>query len=343
MKRNSPSPQAFGRGQVRTSGIERGIPLPNSPKVPEKLRARILILLLLLVPVLAVPPVASASEITIRSEDQLGIAREAFDKGEYARAIVELERFLHFFPEEPEVPRARYLIGLSHLRGRNYEAARKVFQALIGRYPSTPVAEQALLMYAESYYQQGAYEEAERLYRQIIAAQPGSELANKALYRLGWSLMQRGKWQEASENFREVPKTSPLFPRSSDLSRRSLLGADLPAKNPTTAGVLSAVVPGLGHAYVGRYKDGIVALLLNGLFIWAAYECFQEDLAVLGGIIGFLELGWYSGTIYSAVNSAHKYNRAARNDFLRRIRDTSELGLFSTKSGGLGLALQARF
>ena len=308
-----------------------------------KRNSRWLVPFLLFLFSLFIPLVGSASEITIRSEDQLDLAREAFEKGEYTRAIVELERFLHFFPEDPEVPRARYLIGLSQMKARNFEGARKSFEEVIRQYPSTPVAGQSLLMLAETYYQQGAYEEADKIYRHIISTQPDSELANRALYRLGWSLMQRGKWQDASENFRDVPKTSPLFPLSSDLSRRSLLGADLPSKDPTTAGVLSAIVPGLGHAYTERYKDGIVALLLNGLFIWAAIESFHEDLDVLGGILGFLELGWYSGTIYSAVNSAHKYNRSARTDFLRRMRDTSEIGLFSTRDGGFGLALQARF
>jgi TolA-binding protein len=285
----------------------------------------------------------TASEITIRSDDQLDLAREAFEKGEYPRAIVELERFLHFFPEDPEAPRARYLVGLSYLKRKDYEAARNNFLEVIKRYPSAPPAGQSMLMMGESYYLQGAYDEAEKIYRQIISEQPDSELANRAQYRLGWTLMKKGSWQEASRNFGEVPRTSTLFPRSNDLSRRSLLGAELPSKDPTTAGVLSAVVPGLGHAYTERYKDGLVAFLLNGLFIWATLESFHQDLNVLGGILGFLELGWYSGTIYSSVNSAHKYNRAANDDFLRRLRDDSEIGFFSKGEGSVGLALKTRF
>jgi outer membrane protein assembly factor BamD (BamD/ComL family) len=298
---------------------------------------------LFLILALYLPLNGFASEITIRSEDQLDLAREAYERGEYTRAIVELERLIQFFPEDPEVPRARYLVGLSHLKARNYEAARKRFEEVIHLYPFTPIAGQSQLMLAESYYLQGAYEEAERIYRQIITEQPNSELSNRALYGLGWTLMQRGVWKEASENFGEVQKTSPLFRHSSDLSRRSLLGEELPSKDPTTAGVLAALVPGLGHAYTERYKDGLVAFLLNGLFIWAAYESFHKDLNVLGGILGFLELGWYSGNIYSAVNSAHKYNRAAQNDFLRRLKEGSDVGLFSTSERGIGLALQTRF
>jgi hypothetical protein len=51
-------------------------------------------------------------------------------------------------------------------------------------------------------------------------------------------------------------------------------GEELPEKNPVYAGTL-AIVPGLGHAYVPRYRDAIVSFLVNGLFIWAAVQAFH--------------------------------------------------------------------
>jgi hypothetical protein len=36
----------------------------------------------------------------------------------------------------------------------------------------------------------------------------------------------------------------------------------------------------------------------------------------VGGILTFFELGWYSGNIYSAVSSAHKYNRERKKEYL---------------------------
>ncbi|MEE9610697.1 MAG: hypothetical protein V3W19_05565, partial [Desulfatiglandales bacterium] len=96
------------------------------------------------------------------------------------------------------------------------------------------------------------------------------------------------------------------------------------------------------HVYSNRYKDGLAAFLLNGLFILAAVEAFDEDLNVLGGMLIFLELGWYTGNIYSAVNTAHKYNRKARNDFRRSLPDRLNLNLFTTRDG-LGVALKIDF
>jgi hypothetical protein len=68
---------------------------------------------------------------------------------------------------------------------------------------------------------------------------------------------------------------------------------------------------------------------VNGLFIWAAVQAFQSDQDVLGGILTFIELGFYSGNIYSAVNAAHKYNRKVRNDFRGNLKDRLDLNLFA--------------
>jgi hypothetical protein len=39
--------------------------------------------------------------------------------------------------------------------------------------------------------------------------------------------------------------------------------------------------------------------------------------AFMAGILGFFELGWYSGNIVSSANAAHKWNRREQGRFLR--------------------------
>jgi len=98
----------------------------------------------------------------------------------------------------------------------------------------------------------------------------------------------------------------------------------LKTKSPTVAGLL-AVIPGAGHLYCERYQDALIAFLLNGAMICAA--CSSE---FLGGLITFFELGLYSGNIYSAVSSAHKYNRRKKRTFLQKIQP-KEKTYISTK------------
>ena len=79
------------------------------------------------------------------------------------------------------------------------------------------------------------------------------------------------------------------------------------------------------HVLVEDFCDALVAFLLNGVFIWSAVELFNDEKYVTGGIVTFFELGWYSGNIYSAVSSAHKFNKRTKKDFLQGLRDRVNL------------------
>ena len=290
---------------------------------------------------LILPASALPVEITLDSEAQFQFARQTMDRGEYMRAIAEYERFIYFFPEDEKVPQARYLIGYCYLEAKEYGSARKALEEVYGRYSSRPVGAKALFLMGESYYRQGFLKEAQQSFKKVIETYPDLEVKDAARYRLGWSQMKEDKWGEASGSFLMVDKSSLLYPNAQDLAKMSLKGEALPYKKPTTAGVL-AVLPGLGHLYCERPKDALVSFLLNGLTIWAAIEAFDEDLEVLGGMLLLLEAGWYTGNIYSAVNSAHKYNRKVRNDFRQSLPDRLNLKFFTTR-GGLGLALKVDF
>jgi TolA-binding protein len=284
-----------------------------------------------------------STRILLESDDQFRFAEQVMETGDYLRAVAEFERFIHFFPDHEKVPEARLQIGLGYLKARDFERARIVFHTLHRTYPEDVLGGKALLLMGESYYRQGIYKEAEHYYTRLAEAYPQPELKNSAVYRLGWCRMHTGNWRDASDTFGAFAPESPLYPASQELAVKSLQGGTLHYKDPTTAGVLAAVLPGLGHAYCNRYRDAMVAFLVNGLFIWAAVESFNNDHNVLGGILVFLELGWYSGNIYSAANSAHKHNRRVKEDFLRGLPDSLHLHLLATQEGHLGLTLSFRF
>lgn len=294
-------------------------------------------------PFVVFPSQGLSSQITIDSEDQFTYADHLMEKGDYARAIGEFERLVYFFPEDEKVPEARYRIGLCYFKTGEYERARKAAHEVHGDYPKSITGGKALLLIAESYHVQGVLSEANRYYALVLEHFEDSDLRNRALYRLGWSRMGNDQWQEASRIFKGVEKESPLYSSANDLSEWSLEGENLPYKDPVTAGVMAGVLPGLGHVYCGRPKDGAVSFLLNGLFVWAAYEAFEEDHTVLGGILSFIELGWYSGNIYSAVNCAHKHNRAVRDTYRKNLMDRLDLSPFTRGEKDLGLALKFDF
>ena len=75
--------------------------------------------------------------------------------------------------------------------------------------------------------------------------------------------MESGSWKEASDTFRRVEKDSLFYHSALELAKQSLQGEELPYKSPSVAGT-AALIPGLGHVYVSRYRDAAVAFLLNG-------------------------------------------------------------------------------
>jgi hypothetical protein len=287
-------------------------------------------------------PVLS-SQIILDSHKQYQFALDLMGRGEYHKAIIELERLVYFFPEDAKVPQAHYLIGKCHLLLKAYDAARKVLLKVYEQYAPDDIAAKALFLIGESYFRQDLTEEARSTFEKIIKEYPNSELQNAAFYRLGWSQLREDRWRDASVSFGRVEESSRLYPSAMDLAHRSLEAETLPFKDPAAAGVMAGVLPGLGHVYCNRYKDGAVAFLLNGLFIWATVEAFDEDLPALGGILGLVTLGWYSGNIYSAVNCAHKHNKKLKNDFRRTFPDTLDLNLLATREGHLGLVLHFDF
>jgi hypothetical protein len=290
---------------------------------------------------LSVSPVLS-DHIIINSDDQFDFARRVMNDKDYTRAIVEFERFIHFFTGDSRVPRARLLIGMCYLNDRRYEEAREIFYPFITSEPDGPLSAKAVFLMGESYYQQGISKEAEYYFVKVIENYSDSDLKNAALYRLGWTRMQKNKWREASVIFKTVEKDSLFYENSRELAAQSLMGEELPEKNPAYAGTL-AIIPGLGHAYVSRYRDAMVSFLVNGLILWAAVQAFDSDQDVLGGILTFLELGFYTGNIYSAVNAAHKHNRTVQNDFRKSLQDKLDLSLFTAEKGRMGLALTFQF
>ena len=96
--------------------------------------------------------------------------------------------------------------------------------------------------------------------------------------------------------------------------------AGMPRKSPFLAGVLG-IVPGLGHFYVGRYKDGLVSVGVSGLFGWGAGSAFRHGAKGAGVVLGLLGVNFYAGGLFGGVNWAHRVNRekAQREiDALRR-------------------------
>jgi len=290
--------------------------------IQEKSVGILIFLLLFLCPI----PVYTSQEIVLDPKSQFEFAEQYFNKGEYYRAIGEYERFIYFFPTSPKVEFARYMIGLSFLRGEKYEQAIQTFQALIDEYQTTEYAFKSYLSTSKAYVLLGRYDAALTSVNNLVTIAPDQEIRDEAYYQKGWVYMEMGLWEKARESFDKISSQNRKRYNIKELSNEIDTKTPLKKKSPTVAGVL-AIIPGAGHLYCNRKRDALISFLLNGAMIYAAYEAFDHDLNVLGGIIAFFELGFYGGNIYSAVSSAHKYNRDEKNRLLRYLKEQTEISL----------------
>jgi hypothetical protein len=58
----------------------------------------------------------------------------------------------------------------------------------------------------------------------------------------------------------------------------------------------SLVVPGTGHFYTGRLRDGFMTFLLNGVFLVAGLEAVSAGNEAAAGLLFFFEAAKRLGT-----------------------------------------------
>jgi len=268
--------------------------------------------------------VHAQTTIVIKADDQFQFAERYFAQGEYYRAVGEYERFIHFFPKDPRVALAMYKVALSYQKGERFAQAVQAFHALIEKYGDTDLATKSHLKMSESYVKLKQFGNALTVLDSLLRQSSDLHVKDEAYYKQGWIYLEMDEWEKAQASFAAItPKNQDTY-RLKQLSDDINKSQPLKSKSPTIAGWL-AVIPGAGHFYCERYRDALIAFLLNGAMIYGAYEAFDHDNEGLGGLICLFEAGLYSGNIYSAVNSAHKYNRKQNSDFLQYLKEHSVL------------------
>lgn len=277
------------------------------------------------------------------AEKMLSFADDLFERGDYYRAITEYERVIFFHPDHALANTARLQIAHAYLKGDRIDQAIERLKELSTDLANEETGRKASFMLGEAYYQKREYSRAADYFENFIETYPGDARVDAARIRIGWSYLRQGKWRQAGEEFGKLPPDSPLHAQAEGLVEGARNYPGIPVKSPGLAGGLSAVLPGAGQLYVNRPGDALVSFLLNGAFIWATVEAFQNDNDVTGGILLFFESGWYLGNIYNAMNGAQKYNRRNEQKYLDGLQEKYRVSYWYDKDGGGRVAFSLRF
>ncbi len=298
--------------------------------------------------VLLAGTLSAAPAIEITADRQFDFAGHLFAGAAYERAVTEYERFIFLFPEDGRVDEARYQIGMALFHAQQYSDAAEAFLEVIDRSGGRPIAEtdtsaRAYFRLSDCYVRMGAPGQAVNNLNNLAAVAASPQLQDEARYRAGWILLEAGAWQPAATAFNAIRPERREDYRLPELFSAMAGIRDLPRKQPAVAGAL-AVVPGMGYLYCERYRDALVALVLNGGMIAATYTAFDNDNPALGGILALVGAGFYTGSIYGSISSAQKYNRDQTEQFISGLRQRYRLDLsLSPVPGGAALSLHGSF
>lgn len=287
---------------------------------------KILLLSFFLFYLLSIPCLAGTALI-LDSDKQFDFAQHCFTNQEFLRAADEFKRFVYFFPDDDRVEQALFNIGLSYYKGSLFEDAIHSFNVVNEKYEDTELSIQSYFLISKCYVHLEKPTHAIISLKNLIAITDNMQIKDEACYRIGWIYIETGSWEKARDHFQKISmENMGKYRIGSIYSEMDAIefGDDglIHEKNPELAAILS-IIPGTGQLYCGRYRDALVAFLLNAGLILAAYESFDKELYALGGVITVVEFGFYAGNIYGARSSAHKYNRVKTRNFIDKlIRNT---------------------
>jgi tetratricopeptide (TPR) repeat protein len=285
----------------------------------------------------------NSRELVISPDQQYRFAMDYFKQSQYDKAVAEFERFVYFFPDHKMVDTAQYHIGLSYLYSGRFKEAIEPFSDIVEKSTDLDLIAKAHFRLSETFVSLEDHQTSLKILNHIAEISNNRFVIDEAHYRAGWIYLQLNDMETALRHFQMIsPQNQEIFRMQTikeELSREKLF----PQKNPRLAGFLS-ILPGAGFAYCERYQDALVAFLLNAGLIFAAYESFENGNEALGGVIAFVGAGFYSGNIYGAISSAHKYNRASHQRFLEDLRNKTKVTLSSAPEyQGIVLGFRVNF
>ncbi len=242
----------------------------------------------------------TGAELRLQEGNLFSYGQELYNQGEYYRAISEYQRLLFYFPQGKRADRARLNIARAWRAGGEVQAAITYLEAL----PNLTERERLLLGLC---------------YLDLRPADPYPLREAQRKKGLAWleqsKLPRVQKFTLEAKNFPEPTGASPLL-----------------------AGGLSALIPGMGSAYLGRWQEASYAAFFTLSFAFAAKEAWAAERQDLGLGFGLFALFFYGGNIYSAMNSAHKQKDWKQTQTWNELR--GKYGIWFTPQG---ILIQRKF
>lgn len=268
------------------------------------------------------PSRAEEQGVYVTQDVQLLLGDSFLAEGEFYRAVTEYKKFRILFPNSEKGDIALFRTGIAYYLGDEYEAAAKTFGSLAETYPQSRFLDHSLYYEGLSRWKRKDHTGAAGLFTKLVQEGPDAPFAPRALIARSFLELDRGNTALAAGDLELFLATFPAHPAKPRVEEALALVQDyenLPQKSETLAAVLSAILPGSGYVYAGRYGDGLSAFLLNALFIAGTVTAVNNELYATSALTGGIGLPFYIGNIYGSMNAVKKHNSGLKREFRAKI------------------------
>jgi outer membrane protein assembly factor BamD (BamD/ComL family) len=255
------------------------------------------------------------------SEDSIFRLAEAhYAAGEYYNAVTETFRYQYLYPRGKHHPDSLILQGKAYWRGGNSMAAMDSMTRCFEAHRDEPAGEEALLYSGHMRLLAGSPYYAHRTYLTYDYIYRKGRLAEEVHYEKCLSLALMGELHDAKEEIASYGRTwgeHRYYSRLKELEKLIDNENSREKKSVWLSVAGSAVLPGFGHFYTGRYEVGILTLATNAALMFLAWDGYRDGNMFRMILFGVAELSFYQHSLFSAAGNVYAYN--SRDDFNRKV------------------------
>lgn len=132
------------------------------------------------------------------------LAVNLYNDGMYDLALEQFKQFINSYPNTQNSVEARFYLGLTHLKLKQFDEARIAFQTFALAYPEHVKAPEAWWKTGEAYAEMHNYKEAGSAYERVKIFHPKSNLAPDALIKSSEYFVRAGDLQNAKQVLRTL-------------------------------------------------------------------------------------------------------------------------------------------
>ena len=255
------------------------------------------------------------------SDPALDLGDLLFGLENYDAAITEYKRFLFFNAGHPQTGEAQFKIGLAYRAQEWWAEAVEAMIAAAQLTTETELQAERRVELAVTLIASGAYDLAVVELIKVDMHSRSARLRQRARFLRGVAYLYQFKWEQArlvfQTYFDEIPDATRAAAEIDALFSEAI---NLPQKSEKLARLLSTFLPGLGQTYAGDWKNGLNALLLNGVLGYITLDAAIErdyDDALLSFF--FLSYRYYTGNRYRAAEAAQTFNDRESRRYVQKI------------------------